>query len=351
MTSAIKKWISLLILSLILILPGCQAPVSVPVDDSSASSKTTGELTVWMLDVGQGDSLLIKSPAGKYMLIDGGPGENADQTLKQIKQLGVKEIDWLIVSHGHEDHVGGLAAILKATPVWQAWLSAGTTTTRAYQQMLLALKAGETRVSIPAKGDKITWEPGLIFELIGPWRTDYEDLNDTSLVVRMEWGQTSFLFTGDMTSSAEDDLLTHGQVEPVTVLKVAHHGSNGSSSEQWLKQIKPSLALISAGTDNDYGHPGRYTLERLSKSGIQVLRTDQLGTIKLVSNGKQVRVYWEKKAEQTEETVSIIGNRSSKVYHRADADHLPAAHNQVRLSNVKDAEASGYRACSRCYGD
>lgn len=349
-----KRTAFVLIILLFLSLSGCQTPTVISpnrTENTSVPANSVGSLTVWMLDVGQGDCLLIKSPSGKFLLVDGGPGEVAIATLNDLKGLGVEKIDTLVVSHGHEDHVGALAAILKQIPVRRAILPPAAANTRAYEQMLLALKASKALVERLPAGTTFVLDDNVKIDIIGPLKPNYEELNDGSLVLRVAWGKTSFLLTGDITSLAEDDLLEQGEIQPTTVLKVAHHGSNASTSEQWLKQLQPSLALISVGAGNDYGHPGAAAGQRLRAAGVRVLRTDQVGTIRLQSDGVQVQVYYDQPSVEDKSTTAmpLIGNRISRVYHRSDCNHLPKLGNQISFPDREGAIVAGYHPCNRCF--
>ncbi|MGE5454509.1 MAG: ComEC/Rec2 family competence protein [Methylocystaceae bacterium] len=347
-----RRWLQMIMGLLLLWLAGCQSvSTSVPAlpeRPSAPVSINTGQLTIWMLDVGQGDCFLLKSPSGKYMLVDGGPGEQATDTLATLNQLGVKTLDVLLVSHVHEDHIGGLSTILAALPVKVTYLPAISTTTRAYEQLWLGLKQNKSQIGRAQAGDSLDWDNAVKVTVLGPVKAGYEELNDSSLVLRVEFAQTSFLFTGDMTRQAEDDLLAQRLIKPVTVLKVAHHGSNGSTSAALLAQATPVLALISVGKGNDYGHPGLRTLSRLQEFGTQIRRTDQDGSIRLVSDGQKVQVYNEKPAP-AKVSLLLIGNKKSQVVHRSEADHLPNASNRISFTSLDEAMAAGYRLCSRCF--
>ncbi|MGE5379629.1 MAG: ComEC/Rec2 family competence protein, partial [Methylocystaceae bacterium] len=328
-----KRLVPLVVIVLLItMLVGCQ-----PLPSSSGptvqetvqpvTQQFSGKLTMWMLDVGQGDCLLFKSPSGRFLLVDGGPTDSGTAVLAALNQLGVKEIDTLIVSHAHEDHIGGLDAVLAKYPAQKAYLPKMTSTTRAYEDMWLRFKQGHTKIVYPQAGTEIPWDQQVKVEVLGPVNDDYEELNDGSLVARLEFGQTSFLLTGDITIPVEEDLLSRGLNPPVTVLKVAHHGSNGSTGKQLLDKIRPKLALISVGQGNDYGHPGLMTINRLKAVGANILRTDQQGTIRLESNGEKVMVYQEKPVPK--EKVKLIGNAKSGVWHRSDCGHLPTRGSQV----------------------
>ena len=187
---------------------------------------------------------------------------------------------------------------------------------------------------------------------------DYgDDPNEGSLVARVRYGETSVLFTGDMGFEAEDDMLSANVDVSATVLKVAHHGSAGSSSSEFLEAVNPQYAVISVGADNDYGHPTEATLNRLSALHIPVYRTDLLGEIVASSDGKTVTITWEtetaarEEPSQTADHYDYVGNASSKVVHLATCGKLPGETNRVYFETLDEAVAAGYRKHAGCLGN
>ena len=195
-------------------------------------------------------------------------------------------------------------------------------------------------------------------EFLGPVVDYGDDPNEGSLVARVRYGETSFLFTGDMGFEAEDDMLAAGVDVSATVLKVAHHGSAGSSSTEFLQAVHPQYAVISVGADNDYGHPTEAALNRLAACGIPVYRTDLLGEIIAVSDGKTVTITSASNeappasdaASQTTGSYGYVGNSSSKVVHFAGCGKLPGESNRVYFASLDEALAAGYRKHASCLG-
>ncbi len=259
--------------------PGTPAPTTAP----------SGQLEVHVIDVGQADAILLKTP-GWYALIDGGNVADGPAVVGYLKGQGVKSLDLLVNTHPHEDHVGGLPAVLKAFPVKRVIFSGYVHTTRIYEEFLeLLTRAKETSVEGP-KGQVVTLPAGGELRILGPLRKDYEDLNDGSVVARLTFGQVSFLFMGDAEARAEEDLVASGAELRATILKVGHHGSDSGTTEAFLKKVQPKAAVISVGKGNDYGHPAPETLERLRAAGADVYRTDEQGTIVITTDGKGFKV-------------------------------------------------------------
>lgn len=309
------------------------------------------QLEVRFLDIGQGDAALVRC-GEKAMLIDGGKVKHNQRLVSRLKELSVDHLDAVICSHPDEDHCGGLAAVLANTPTSAFYCSVDSWHTKAFSDVVSYVQAQDLDVTVPQTGDSFALGDASV-AFIGPVADYGDDPNEGSLVVRISYGETSFLFTGDMGFEAEDDMLSAGADVSATVLKVAHHGSAGSSSREFLAAVHPQYAVISVGADNDYGHPTEAALQRLSETGAEIYRTDLLGEITAVSDGTSVTITTENAARtespaQTAQTGDYVGNASSKVVHTASCGKLPGEENRVYFATLDEALAAGYRAHAAC---
>ena len=255
----------------------------------SSSVPASGTLTVTYLDVGQADSILLQSE-GESMLIDGGNRNDKDFIIRYLTEQGIQQLDYAVATHPHEDHIGGLSAVVDEFNPKTVWMSDGVTDTATYDRLLTSLENSQAEVSVPTPGTTTTLGSCQV-TVLGPTES-YQDLNNTSLVLRVTCGDTAFLFTGDQEADAEEDLLhwAHGNGYPVTadVLKLGHHGSSTSSSEDFLAAVAPTYCIISCGVDNYYGHPHQETLDKMDAGRYTVYRTDTMGTITAVSDGSSI---------------------------------------------------------------
>lgn len=256
----------------------------------------TGKLLhVHAIDVGQGDSYLIVTPEKKTILIDAGPAEAGPNVVTFLRRQGVTELDLVIATHPHADHIGGLGYVLESIKVKNVLDSGQEHTTLTYRRMLEAVKKHVGRLTLAQAGQKFNLDNGITLSVLGPrqpWLQNVSgsDLNANSVVIRLDYGQFSMLLTGDAEDETEDRLLADNAPLQVTALKVAHHGSRHSTKERFLRATKPSVAIISCGATNRYGHPTQATLDRLRRLGVTLYRTDLHGDITLTTNGQEYRV-------------------------------------------------------------
>lgn len=250
-----------------------------------------GTLTVDVLDVGQGDAIILQSPAGKTVLIDAGTGKK--DVVPMLRARGIEKLDLAIASHAHADHIGGMDEVLEAFPVRVYVDQAMPHTTATYNKVMGLVESGGAAYKPGDRGVAFNLDDGIRLELLGPaepkLRGTRSDLNSNSVVVRVTKGDHCMLFTGDAEEPTEQMLLQKG-LEPCNVLKVAHHGSGHSSSQRFLDALQPRYAIISCGKDNKYKHPYPETLARLDRVGANVFRTDTQGTIRVMTDGKRLRV-------------------------------------------------------------
>ena len=251
-------------------------------------------LTVHFIDVGQGDSILLT--CGKQtMLVDAGSETAGDDVVDYLRAQGVTKIDYLVSTHPHRDHCGGLAEVVQNYPV-KAALSPVTESENEYFSAFTAAAAkAKLNITVPAADDTFTIGDATV-TVLGP-RGDYESLdnvNNMSLVLRVEYGATAFLLTGDMEYDEETALLEAGCDVTCNVLKAGHHGSEDSTGYRLLDAARPETCVISCGAGNDYGHPHDRLLSRLEDAGVRVLRTDENGTVICVSDGSTVTIGYER---------------------------------------------------------
>ncbi|ERM92882.1 ComEC/Rec2 family competence protein [Caldanaerobacter subterraneus] len=266
------------------ITDNCQLP-------AISSEDLSSKLVVSFIDVGQGDSIFIKTPSDKTMLIDAGTPEMGERVVNYIKKQGVRKIDVLVGTHPHTDHIGGLPEVIQNFDISKFYMPKVTTTTSAFENVLKAAKAKKLPIYVAKAGVTLYLGTEIEAKMLAPNSSYYEDLNNYSAVIKITYGDTAFLFTGDAEKESEREMLNENYNLKADVLKVGHHGSSSSSSWSFLKEVRPKYAVISCGKNNEYGHPHRETLEKLSELGITVYRTDECGTIVAVSDGKTVSFF------------------------------------------------------------
>jgi beta-lactamase superfamily II metal-dependent hydrolase len=272
--------------------PTVQLVVSTPTQVTSVAGNTAGTLRVSVLDVGQGDSILIQSPAGKTMLVDAGDTSAGSRVVADLQARGVTSLDAAVASHGDADHIGGYQAVLSQFSVAHFYDPGYPDTTATYENLLTTIDQKNIQYSTPTAGQTIDLDPAVRIDVLSPDGKNTGGTNDNMLVLRLSYGRTSFLLTGDMPDTLEQKILS--TLQPTTVLKVGHHGSKTSSSSAFLNVIKPEIAIISVGAGNPYGHPSIETMGRLLAVGAKVYRTDQAGTVTVTSDGNTYTIATDK---------------------------------------------------------
>ena len=344
-----KKFLALMLI-LSLLFCGCEV-VYYPAEVPTTPDFTEGEtLTVHYIDVGQADSILLETE-GKFMLIDGGNKEDGQLVISYLQQQGVEELEAVICTHAHEDHVGGLPSVLAVFPVKAVYAPTKTYSSKVFDSFLHYVDQQGLEVTIPAPGDKLALG-GVDMTVVGPVKS-YAETNDTSIVVLADYSETRFLFTGDMETPAENDMLDYwgDRIDwNVDVLKAGHHGSDTSSGYRFVYEADPEYAIVSVGTGNTYGHPSESILSRYADAGIPLFRTDELGHVIVTSDGQNIAVTWEDQNAQPSEYASsqYIGNKNSKKVHTGDCSNLPGENNRVEFDSYEAAIAAGYTPCGTC---
>ena len=253
-------------------------------------------LTVHFIDVGQGDCILLTCD-GKTMLIDGGGSEQGDRVVRYLKANKVRQLDVVVATHPHRDHVGGLDTVVQNFPVKTLYTPVTESDNAYFQDLAAACKTANVTLTVP-KADARFSLGGAKVTVLGP-RGQYqklENVNDMSIVLRVEYGEKSFLFMGDAEYDEETSLLDAKCIVDADVLKAGHHGSEDSTGSRLLHEATPDYCVISCGAGNDYGHPHEATLSRLRDAGAEVYRTDEQGTVVCITDGKDLRFATEKAA-------------------------------------------------------
>ncbi len=249
-------------------LPDVQQPASDAAPAEDAEPGTIHSVgAVYFIDVGQGDASLIGS-SGEYVLIDGGPGSAEDDLVAYLESLGIERFRAVIATHPHEDHIGGLDKVLARFPADAFYMPDRDATTACFERMLDEVEAQNLEIIIPEPGDTLSFGNAVLEFLSPASGNSYEDTNDFSIVTRLTMGGLSVLFMGDAEKPVERDLLSAGAGLECDVIKLGHHGSSTSSSEEFLRAASPDSAIISCAKENDYGHPHRETIQMLTKLGI-----------------------------------------------------------------------------------
>ncbi len=259
----------------------------------NTATVTDGELEVHVIDIGQGDSILVRWNGGN-MLIDAGPNSGEDALRAHLDACGVKKLDYLVCTHPHEDHIGGADMVVKNYEIGKILMPVTSVSTATVNRLLDAIEEKDVPVEAPAPGDVYTLGD-VSFEILGPDPSVEDDANNSSIVLRLRFGDTYFMFTGDAEKESEAKILESFPESDLKsdFLKVGHHGSSTSTSEAFLAAVSPEYAAISCEKGNSYGHPHRETIAVLKKYGItgdRLLRTDISGTIVVVSDGQTLSV-------------------------------------------------------------
>lgn len=349
-----KKKLFALLLTLALLLSGC-VTIEIHLPEETAGISDGSTLTVHFIDVGQADCALLEC-GGKYMMIDGGNKDDGQLVVSYLQDMGVAQLEAVVCTHAHEDHVGGLPSVLAVYPTAAVYAPTKTYASRVFDDFLYYADQQRQEVIIPSPGDK--WNLGdAQITVLGPVQS-YAETNDTSIVLKVVFGETSFLFTGDMEVAAENDMLDYwdnDELFQVDVLKVGHHCSDTSTGYRFLNAVMPPYGVISVGEDNTYGHPHKEPMARLKQAGVTLFRTDEMGHIQAVSDGTEVTFTWKNQNAQPENAefageMVFIGNKNSKTLHSPLCENLPSEKNRVEFDSYDIAIEAGYEPCGSCLG-
>ena len=261
----------------------------------SSQVDTTDMINVHYIDVGQGDSTLIVC-GGKTLLIDAGENGHEQQVINYLNSVGVRKLDYIVATHQHSDHIGGIPEVLENFDadnlIMPRLTEAQTPTNSTYTAFLKAIKNSQAKVIASKVGAEYTLG-GATFEILGPVTNDAEDINSMSVVVKVTYGENTFLFTGDAETDEEKEVVDTGANLDCDVYHAGHHGSYTSSSKEFLSAVSPEICIISCGADNDYGHPHDAALKRIKKHTQDIYRTDICGSIVITGDGSTLSVTYE----------------------------------------------------------
>ena len=345
-----KKLISLILAVLLAVSFAC-CDIAAP--NQTNSDLPDAKLLVHFIDVGQGDSILLES-GGEFVLIDAGEKEYGDTVVRYIKSRGAKCLKYIIATHPHSDHIGGLTKVINSVEADSFITSETDQNTRTWLNVLDAVDKKDL--------EYIDAEPGATysfgeaeFTILAPLSSGYSGYNDYSVVTRVDCGDISFMLTGDAEKQSEKEMLSSGEDLKADVLKCGHHGSSTSSTAAFLKAVDPSYAIISCGENNDYGHPHKETVKKLGLLGCPYFRTDELGTIVASTDGMTLSFMNSScepitPSEGSQIKLTYIGNKSSMVFHLSDCSGVKtmSEKNKVTLSSREEAIKLGYTPCSMC---
>lgn len=260
---------------------------------SRSTADTTGKLSIYFLNVGQGDSEYIKMPSGEDILIDGGPDDRVLQELGKVMSFGDQRIDLVVLTHPHADHIAGLVDVASRYDIGEVWESGVSYPSSAYDSWKAEIKNKNIKDTFPLAGEEKTFDNDQIkFKVLYPLSSEknltIDNLNNASLVAELDFSKFSALFTGDLEKTVQPQI--YGELRSVTVLKVAHHGSENGTDDNLLKILRPAIAVIEVGVKNNYGHPAASVLSLLKSYAVQIYRTDQNGTVLISSDGSTYSV-------------------------------------------------------------
>lgn len=264
--------------------------------EAGKNLQTDGTIVVTYLDVGQGDSEFIQLPGGKCMLIDASTSDASDTIIDFISKLGYSKIDYLVATHPHADHIGGMKTIVEHFDIGDIYMPKVSANTKTYENLLLAIADKGRSIHTAKAGAAVLDEDDLSAEFLAPVKANYDNLNAYSAVLRLQYGSNVFLFMGDAEAASETEILKASTKDKLNadVLKVGHHGSKTASSFEFVSAVSPGIAVIEVGKDNSYNHPHFEAINNLSEIGARILRTDINGNVAVVSDKTNITVYCEK---------------------------------------------------------
>lgn len=274
-----------LLICLCLLVVGCANPFVESKDMTSVSTFSGDTLRVNYIDVGQGDSIFIQLPNNETMLIDAGEAYESDSVINYLNNLGIKKIDYVVGTHPHTDHIGGLEEVINTFDIGSIYMPRASSTSKTYLDLLTAISNKGLKVKTAKSEVVVLDDDNLKLEFIAPNSDNYSELNNYSAVLKLTYLDNTFLFMGDAETLSENEVTCDVEAD---VIKVGHHGSDSSSGIEFVKKVSPEYAIIMVGEGNSYNHPYQSIIDRYQSVGAKVLRTDLDGNIVCDSDGKEV---------------------------------------------------------------
>lgn len=288
-----KKTISIVIMLALFILLSVSCSVTINDNNSQdvrGKGSQNGKLSISFIDVGQGDSILIKTPGDKYIIVDSGPSSEKNKLYDYIEKTGVNSFAAAIATHPHEDHIGNLDNIIKDYNTETVYMPKVSTNTKAFENLLNSIKKKNLKIRNIKPGVQFSLD-NVKFEFLAPNSDEYDDMNNYSGVLKVSYGEKTFLLMGDAEKLSEEEILKNKRDVKANVIKIGHHGSSSSSSSKFIKAVNPEYAVISCGKGNDYNHPHKETISLLDKLKIKTFRTDLNGTITFCTDGSDLKYF------------------------------------------------------------
>lgn len=251
------------------------------------NTESNAILKIHYINVGQGDSILVQQ-GNENMLIDAGPNSSSERLLKYLKENDIKEIKYLVATHPHEDHIGGMSKVINNFKVNNVYMPKKVANTKTFKNMVNAMKKNNLKAKVPHINDTIDLGDAK-FTILWPDEKEQNNINNYSIVLKGEYGKNTFLFTGDAEQLIEKNILKNDVDISADVLKLGHHGSSTSTSDKFLEKVNPKYAVANCEKGNSYGHPHREIVKKLKDRNIKLYRTDENGNIVLTSDGKNIK--------------------------------------------------------------
>lgn len=343
-----KSALTILLALTLMSISGCN------LEENTTVQQTTDDgLNIHTIDVGQGDSILLECD-NEYMLIDAGETEYGNTVARYLEQYNIDKLDYVVITHPHSDHYGGMETVLKNIEAENIIMTEAYNTTRSWESLVDYIDQSSINVIMPESNDVFTVGSTTVTAYVP--ELDNDDLNNCSIILKAEYDEISALFTGDAEKKEEKAIVNSGFDVKADILKLGHHGSSTSTSDEFFKAVNPQLALISCGENNDYGHPHRETVALLKKYNINSLRTDKQGSVVLNLKDGHINAVdsnnttYNFTVDKEIITEQYIGNKNSKVYHSSDCTAVEkmADKNKVFFNSVEDAKESDYTPCKNC---